>query len=236
MRLYGIGVGPGDPELITLKAARLLAELPLVFYPTGGRNGESLALAIARPHLPPTTRLVPLPCMSGLDAAEVAAGWRRNARLVRSVIGEVGEAGFLTEGDPLLYSTFTHLASALQEEAPEVELTVVPAVSSVTAAAAAARFPLALGAERLLIVPASRVLRERPAVLLSLLEANDAVVLLKVARVFAEVMALLQGQPVVTVLVERLGLGGERIVPNPTSLVGETLDYFSLLLIRKVRP
>ena len=207
--LYGVGVGPGDPELLTLKAVRILGRVPVVFHPAAGGEGEGVALGIVRGVLGP------------------------KARIVASVLAAGGEGAFVTEGDPLLYSTFQHLLAALPEEAPEVRIEVVPGVSAMTAAAAAARFPLVRGAERLAVLPASRVLADDPSMLLRVLEEYDAVVLLKVARVFDRVLPVLQQARCEAVLVERCGMPGERIVDDPASLAGERLDYFSLLLVRR---
>lgn len=231
--LHGVGVGPGDPELLTIRAARILRSVPVVFHPAAGGEGEGMALGIVRQHLPATVRVVALPCMSGGGEDAVRRGWRANAEMVADALGEDGEGAFVTEGDPLLYSTFQHLLGALAEVAPQVRVEIVPGVSSVTAAAAAARFPLVRGAERLAVLPASRTLADAPEELLDALRTYDALVLLKVARVFDRLLPVLREAGCSMALVERCGLPGERIVLDPFALAGQHLDYFSILLVRR---
>lgn len=231
--LYGVGVGPGDPELLTIKAARILGSVPIVFHPATGGEGGGLALGIVREHLWSGVRVVPLPCMSGVAGAKVRQGWRQNAEVVAGTLRTAGAAAFIAEGDPLLYSTFQHLFEALSEVAPEVRIEIVPGITSMAAAAAAARFGLARGAERLAVLPASRVLADAPGEILEVLKTYETVVLLKVARVFDRLLPILREAGCETVLVERCGLQGERIVHAPFALAGERLDYFSLLLVRR---
>lgn len=231
--LYGVGVGPGDPELLTIKAARILGSVPVVFHPAVGGEGEGLALGIVREHLGSGVRVVPLPCMSGVAGLKVQEGWRHNAQVVAGALRAAGEGAFITEGDPLLYSTFQHLYEALSEVAPDVRVEIVPGVTSMAAAAAAAGFGLVRGAERLAVLPASRVLADAPDELLAVLKTYETVVLLKVARVFDRLLPILREAGCETVLVERCGLPGERIVHSPFALARERLDYFSLLLVRR---
>lgn len=147
--LYGVGVGPGDPELLTLKAARLIREADVVFAPAGSR-GPSRALAAAAAHLD-GKRVIELAMEMGGDGEGALAA---AARTVLTDLGD-GCGVYLTEGDPSLYSTFRLVADALKRAAPEIEIVIVPGVTSVTAAAAASGVPLAMGDQTVAIVPAS---------------------------------------------------------------------------------
>src|SRR5581483_11509592 len=114
--LYGIGVGPGDPELITLKGLRLLQRVPLVFLPATA-PGRSMAGAIARPHLAPERqRIVELVCPPLRERAALLARWRELAREIAGALGDGRDAAFVTEGGPSLYSTWQYLAEALRAE------------------------------------------------------------------------------------------------------------------------
>lgn len=166
--LYGVGVGPGDPELMTLKAARLIREADVVFCPSG-RPGRAHGAAAEHLH---GRKVVHLEMeMRG----ERDRALREAAVTVAAELGAAGMGVYLTEGDPSLYSTFGLLAEALGEVAPEIELRVVPGVSSITAAAAEARFSLGLGDRTLAILPAS----SPPALLDDVLATFDTTVLLK---------------------------------------------------------
>ena len=168
--LYGVGVGPGDPELLTLKAVRLIAEADVVFGPrgTGGRAGRALRAAAG--HLDGKRVVVLDMEMRGDRQAALEAA-------AQTVIAELrgGYGVYLTEGDPSIYSTFRLLAEALERTGAAIKVQVVPGISAVTAAAAAAGVPLAMGDETLAIIPASAP----PALIEDALTIFDHTVLLK---------------------------------------------------------
>ena len=244
--LYGIGMGPGDPELLTRKAFRLLDTVPVIFYPACGGKAQGFALDILQQafgqegaqvfptSLPPNPavldrcRLLPLTLVREPDGER--SHWTRAAEVVAQVLQSGKDAAFITEGDPLLYSTFVHLRAALGERFPEARVEVVPGISSVTAAAARAGFPLALADERVAVLPATF----DPHFLEQALEAFDTVVLMKVSRVLDRVLTILERRGLLdsAVFVERCGTANERVIRDLGSLRGQRVDYFSLLLVR----
>ncbi len=244
--LYGIGVGPGDPELLTRKAFRLLDTVPVIFYPSCGGKAQGFALDIlqqafgqqgdqASPTSPPQSpsvleRCRPLPLTMVREPDEERPHWTHAAEIVGQVLKRGEDAAFITEGDPLLYSTFMHLRIALAERFPEARVEVVPGVSSVTAAAARAEFPLAIADERIAVLPATF----DPRFLEQALDAFDTVVLMKVSRVLDQVIAILERRGLLhsAVFVERCGTANERVISDLASLRGQRVSYFSLLLVR----
>jgi precorrin-2/cobalt-factor-2 C20-methyltransferase len=240
--LYGIGVGPGDPELLTRKAFRLLATVPVIFYPTCDAKEEGFALDIVRrafeaeehsggPNSSPVlARCRPLSTTMARGADVERPHWAEAAEVVGQVLRNGLDAAFITEGDPLLYSTFIHLRLALADRFPKAAVQVVPGVSSVTAAAARVVFPLAIADERVAILPATY----DPEYLHQTLHAFDTVVLLKVGRVLDRIIAILETSGLLrsAVLIERCGTSSERIVHDLTSLRGQRVNYFSLILVR----
>jgi precorrin-2/cobalt-factor-2 C20-methyltransferase len=250
--LYGIGLGPGDPELLIRKAYRILSTVPVIFYPSCGGKAEGFALDIlqrafadekapegmgaggtpgptrARPVL---ERCRPLSTTMPRGGGIERPHWEQAAETVAEVLQRGLDAAFITEGDPSLYSTFVYLQTALAARLPGVTVEIVPGVSSVTAAAARAAFPLALADERLAILPATY----DPQFLEQALEGFDTVVLLKVNRVIDQLLPILEARGLLdrAVLVERCGTPRERVVRDVKSLRGQRLDYFSLLLVRR---
>jgi len=229
---YGIGVGPGDPELLTIKAHRLIRSLPILFVPVARSGAPSYARTIVDAYLDPNRQqIVELVFAMRGDDERMAAQWRVNARSIADELAAGRDAGFLTEGDPLLYSTFVHLAGALGEIRPDAPVVVIPGISSLQAAAAAVRVPLADRDERLAILPANYDSAE----LRTVLATFDTVVLLKVASVIDCVLDLLEELDLTdrSVFVSRVGRPEEVRVRDVRSLRGQKLDYFSLLIVRR---
>lgn len=230
--LYGVGVGPGDPELITLKACRLLRECPVIAYPATKKGGKSYAYEIIELHVDPQDKI-----MLGLvfpmtkDPELLAGGWTRTVELCWRELKQGRDVAFVTEGDPNLFSTFIHLSRLMQELHPGVPVVSVPGISSVLGAAAALEQPLADGNQRVGIIPATddrEALREA-------LVHHDTVVFLKVAKVLDLVLDVL----------DELGLSGRAsVVTKVTSpyetvwrdardLRGKEVEYLSLMVVSK---
>lgn len=230
--LYAVGVGPGDPELLTLKAVRVLRAADVIVAPTGQAEAASYALGIVERHLDRSRqqvleRVFPM----SRDERELRPHWEATASEVAGHLRDGRTVAFVTIGDPLLYSTFLYLLRILRERHPEMVVEVVPGITSVGAAAAAAGIPLGMSAERLAILPATYETDQLRQTLLDF----DCVVLMKVSRVYDRVYALLVelGLERQGVFVRRVGSDQEEVVTDLASLVGNQLDYLSLLIVRK---
>jgi precorrin-2/cobalt-factor-2 C20-methyltransferase len=231
-RLYAVGVGPGDPELLTRKAERILRSVPVICAPTSAADAGSVALAIVEPFLDRSrqevlTRVFPM----RKDEAELLPFWEETAAEVAQRVRAGQDVAFITIGDPLLYSTFLYLYRIFRDQYPEIRIEIVPGITSVGAAAAAAGVPLGISADRLAILPATYEEAQLRQTLLDF----DTVVLMKVSRVFDRVYRLLKelGLERSGVFVRRVGSSEEEVVTDLASLVGRKLDYLSLLIVRK---
>jgi precorrin-2/cobalt-factor-2 C20-methyltransferase len=225
--LYGIGAGPGDPGLLTLRAAALLRRLDVVAVPRSARGGGVAIQALAG-HLPPG-RLVELVSEMPADAAAVREGWRARVAPLVAALDAGRSAGMVTDGDPSLYSTFTHAAAAVLERRPATELAVVPGVPAMCAAAAVEGRPLGVGADRLAVLPASRL---RDGDLEAAVAASDTVVLLKAGAALERLRALLAGPALGWSVryARRVGLAGEE---HADTLDGAAADYMALVILRR---
>lgn len=231
-KVYAVGVGPGDPELLTRKAERILRSVPVICAPTVASEAASYALEIVEPFLDHSrqeilTRVFPMT----KDEAELIPLWEETAAQVAQRLRAGQDVAFITIGDPLLYSTFLYLLRIFRDQYPEIEVEIVPGITSVGAAAAAAGVPLGLASDRIAILPATY----EEAKLRQTLLDFDTVVLMKVSRVFDRVYALLAELDLVrqAVFVRRVGSSEEEVVTDIHSLVGRKLDYLSLLIVRK---
>jgi precorrin-2/cobalt-factor-2 C20-methyltransferase len=221
-KLIGVGVGPGDPDLVTVKAVRLLGRVPVVaFIAAAGR--ASRAREIAAPHMRPGAReLVAVMPMT----ADAQATNRVYGQLATGIIGELGQGNdvaFLCEGDPLLYGSFAHL---LERLGPRFECESIPGITSLSAAAAACLRPLATRDQALLVLPATAPPRRLEA----LLRDADRVAILKVGRQLAKVRQALSAARMLkgAVLVENVSTGSQRV--TPVEEAGDEAPYFSLVL------
>ena len=215
-RLSVIGIGPGDPELITLKGVRLIERAGVVFVPHSQSSGKSLALA--------------------REAGTASrAAWQSSADIIAAELaGTPGHAGaFLLLGDPSLYGTFTYVGGELAARHPHITVEIVPGVTSFAAAAACTQTPLALGDDRVAIIPATAEMDTSE--WRCLFEHYQTVVLMKVGGALPQVLTTLEVLDLLgtATYVERVGMEGERIVRDVRTLEHKPTTYFSLMIVRR---
>ena len=226
---YGVGVGPGDPELITLKAARILAAVDWIFYPAETRGGTSFCQRIIAPlDLPAAKCQAVYMGMSRQRAADL----RTYESAVDDIVAELRQGksvAWITQGDPLFYSTFIHLYEQMRRRFPDVPIAIIPGVTSTSAAAAMAGVPVARLEEKVAVIPAAYGLERLP----TLLDEFATVFLMKVNSVFDQLLEALRLLPptVRAVYLEKVGTAEERLVTDLESLRGQKLPYFSLVLL-----
>jgi precorrin-2/cobalt-factor-2 C20-methyltransferase len=227
--LYGIGVGPGDPELLTLKALKALQKAPVLCVPQAANRRDSYALNIVIDYVKPEQEIMRVPFPTD-DAEGAAQVWREASVMVVERLKKGQDVAFLTEGDPMLFSTFSYVLAGVRELCPDAPVQIVPGVSSVMAAAASSQVPLATHGQRLAILPAAYGLDD-----LSEATTNfDTVVLMKVSPNIVKTLANLEelGLTGQSTYVRRVSTGREKVIRDLTEITEEDLDYFSLLIVK----
>lgn len=221
---YGIGVGPGDPELITLKGLRILRACPVVAYPAP-EGGESLARRIVATHLPggQTEIVIGVP-MTG-EKFPAASVYDRATADIGAHLKAGRDVAVLCLGDPLFYGSFMYLFERL---AGIHKIVVVPGVTSVSAASAALGMPLAARNESFAIIPAGL----DDAEIERRLSACDAAAILKLGKHFARVSTLVTRLGWEARYIERASMQEERR-QTLAEIDPGSVPYFSLLLLRR---
>lgn len=228
--LYGISVGPGDPELITLKGLRSLQQVPVVAFPAGIQGKLGIAQQIVAQWLSPDQVQLPLTFPYVQDMATLKQAWQTAAAAVWQYLTQGQDVAFACEGDVSFYSTFTYLAQTLQQLHPEALIKFVPGVCSPMAAAATLGLPLTIRQERLVVLPALYTMGE----LETVLDWADVVVLMKVSSVYQQVWKVLQQRSLLhkASVVERATLPNMMIYADLSDRPSLKLSYFSLLIVQ----
>lgn len=228
MRLVGVGVGPGDPELVTVKAVRILREADLVLVPVMAPDEQGRAEAVVLAHVPAAERVVFALNDRGGVTERRASAWDAAARRVIAAFEEgAGTVAFATIGDPNVYSTFTYLAQAVRGRMLGVSVETVPGVTAMQDLAARSGTVLAEGTESLRLLP----LTGGTAGLRDALASGDTVVAYKFGRVAGDVLATVAdaGRLDEAVYGARLGLPGEDI--RRAAEIEGPVPYLSTLIV-----
>ena len=224
-----VGVGPGDPELLTIAGLAALRQARTVAYPVAQPGGEGIAARIAAPWLRPWQQRLPLHFPMTTAAEPRQQAWHAATRLLLRAAAAAPPVVMLCEGDVSLYASTSYVLLLLQKQ-PEFNLRLIPGVTSLAAAAAAARWPLALQGQQLLIAPAPH----HPGELDALLAKADNLGLLKLGQHWRWLHGALAERNLLdhAYVAERVGWPDQRLVPA-AQLPPQACAYFSLLLIRR---
>lgn len=229
-KLFGIGVGPGDPELITLKAVNVLKEVSVVCVPQAMAGKPSLALKIAQQHLPKGIEILELVLPMTESQEELERSWQEAGLKIVELLEQGKDVAFLTLGDPSVYSTYSYVSKVIKGIAPHVEIETIPGITSFSLAAARTGVPLVEKDEPLVILPVG----DRQ-ILLDSLMGESNVVLMKVSRDFDFVVEALENSERMdnAFLMSRCGQREEKLIKNIRDLKGQKIDYMSLIISKK---
>ena len=239
--LTAVGVGPGDPELITLKGLRTIQEAAFIFVPRSQDGEKSLALRIAKEWIDhDRQQIVELLLPMTRNADRLVPAWQGAAQQIaeqmQAVTGtETVKGVYLLLGDPLLYGTFTYIWAALAEAYPEITIEIIPGVTSFAASAAQGQFVLGSTSERVAILPASYETDETQ--LRQLLTDFDTIILMKVGTVLPQILDALEEMDLLesSMYAERVGMPEELVAigADLRALKNQRRPYLSLLITKQ---
>lgn len=229
---YGVGVGPGDPELLTLKALRTLKAASVIAVPKSSDGGSSRALSILKGVMDISGKeVMELLFPMTKDKALLGASRADAASRIACALNEGKDVAFITLGDPMLYSTFSYLVPLVRERSG-AGVRVIPGITSFSAGAARLCLPLAESDERIIIIPAAHDIGE----IKKALEGFDTVILMKVNREIDRLIDLLcaEGLDGNAMFFSRAGWPDEEVVScGVRELKGRRLDYFSTIIVKR---
>jgi len=231
-KLYAIGVGPGDPELMTIKAVEILKTVGHVFAPVSRNNGGSIAYDIAKKYIPEQTPISFLLFPMLKDKEQLGGQWMDNYRAIEHVIRQGVDCAFITLGDSSTYSTFAVLQRHFIRYAPDVSIETIPGITSYAFAAAQAGMPLVEGNEIISIVSGN----DEPERVSEIIDCADTVVFLKTYRNRDRLLKIIDAKGLAgnCTYVQKCGLDGEDIVHDVEKLSGSP-EYLSLIVLKKRR-
>jgi precorrin-2/cobalt-factor-2 C20-methyltransferase len=226
---YGIGVGPGDPELLTVKAINAIKKVDVLIAPKTEKKDGSVALSIAKPYLKEDVEIVyqVFPMVKGF--ADDTKAWEENKAEILALLHAGKNVAFLTLGDPMFYSTYIYVFRLLENEG--VDIQTIPGIPAFAAIGSQLGYPIVEGDDVLSIIPATA----SPEKVEKAMQAADNVVLMKVYKNFEEVADMLDKNEMAeqAVLVSRAGLDDEKIIYDVLAHKKDKLNYLSTILTRK---
>ena len=232
-KLYGVGVGPGAPDLLTVRALDVLRRVPVLALPRSSDYGASKAWDIVKPALgdvPGQTRLF-LTFPMNKDPERLRPAWNKAFAAIGAELERGRDVAFASEGDPSLFSTFIYLASEAPRRWPGIAVEIVPGVSSITAVPAVTGVPLADGQERIAIIPANYGVVDLP----DLLERFDTIVLMKIGTEMARIVETIASAGLLdrAVYVAKATMVDQRIVRDVREVASERGDCFAMMIVSR---
>lgn len=226
---YGIGVGPGDPELLTMRAINVLKEVDIIIAPKTEKKEDSVALEIARPYLKLDVEIVKQVFPMVVNFEQSPEAWEQNKAEILALLEQGKKVAFLTLGDPMFYSTYIYVFRLLENEGYPIE--TVPGITAFCAIGSKLGYPLVEGNDILSIIPATADEEK----IRSVMAVTDNVVLMKVYKNFPQIVDLLTENKLTdrAVMLSRCGLPDETVIRDLEAEKEKKVNYLSTILARR---
>ncbi len=226
---YGIGVGPGDPELLTVKAIHAIEQVDVLIAPKTEKKDGSVALSIARPYLKKDVEIVYQVFPMVKNFSDSPEAWEQNKQEILELLQQGKHVAFLTLGDPMFYSTYIYVFRLLEQE--NVRIETIPGIPAFGAIGSGLGYPIVEGNDILSIIPATA----DPEKVEKALSVSDNVVLMKVYHNFSDMVDLLEKHHMAehAIMVSRCGLEDERRIDDVRAHRDEEVNYLSTILTRR---
>ena len=229
-KFYGIGTGPGDSSLLTIKAVDTLKKIDILFTPEPKKGGESLALSIVKDYLPEDLEIRQRHFPMNFNGEEKIKAWEEIALEIEDETNINGkDVGFVTLGDPMIYSTYVYIMERLSED---VEVVTIPGISSFSNIASSNNFPLVMDTDALVVTPCT-IEEEK---LDFILQNYNCIVLMKVYKNFKEVISKLEEFGLIdnAILVSNSSQEREVVYKDLREAgLEDKISYFSTILVNK---
>lgn len=228
-KFYGIGTGPGDSTLVTIKAVNIIKMLDILYTPEPKKGGDSLALSIVKEYVPDTVEIKQRHFPMNNDSVEKMASWDAIAAEIKDDVKAGKEVGFITLGDPMIYSTYVYIMERLMDE---IEVETIPGISSFSNIASNQNFPLVMDTDPLMVIPCTMEEEKIDAAL----QTYDCFVLMKVYKNFKEIVQKLEKYDLIdsAILVSNSSQEREVVYKDLRDVhLQEKISYFSTILVNK---
>lgn len=228
-KFYGIGTGPGDSSLVTVKAVNTFKKLDILYTPEAKKGMDSLALSIVKEYIPESVEIKQKHFPMNSDSAEKVAAWDEVAREIVQDVKSGKEVGFITLGDPMIYSTYVYVMERLLDE---IEVETIPGISSFSNIASNQNFPLVMDTDPLIVIPCTMDEEKID----HALQTYDCMVLMKVYKNFKQIISKLEKYNLIdsAILVSNSSQDREVVFKDLRDIyLEEKISYFSTILVNK---
>lgn len=226
-RFYGIGVGPGDPELITLKAINIINKVETLIAPETVLGKGSIAYDIIEGYVEEKEKVRFQTYPMTYNTSDLHSSWNNNVKEILEILKENKDVAFITLGDPMVYSTYIYIMRQIKEAGIEVES--VPGITSFCAAASRLNLPLAEGQETIAIIPAAYECDNLDAII----DQCDNIILMKPSKGFDKIQEKLEKHNLSSVMIQKCGHEDELIIKDLKTVDSKKIPYLSMIIAKK---